>query len=182
MAPNWFIAFPVQVANLRLPPAPARVRVFGGADLHITLGFLGSVQASEALKAWAGVADYDSLRPVTGSFTGVEPLGNPRKPSALCAIVDSGRVEISEMISDARGPALAAAGAPEDCRPPLPHMTLARVQRRATAAERRQALRWARTIDLRGLKFTVSEVALYTWAEDRQERLFKIVERRELGA
>jgi 2'-5' RNA ligase len=128
------------------------------------------------------VANCDSLRPVSGSFTGVEPLGNPRKPSALCAIVDLGRVEISEMITDARGPVLAAAGAPEDRRPPLPHMTLARVQRRASASERREALRWARGIDLRGLTFTVSEVALYTWAEDRQERLFKTVERRELVA
>jgi 2'-5' RNA ligase len=86
------------------------------------------------------------------------------------------------MIAEARETLLSAAGAPEDTRPPLPHMTLARIQRRANAAERRQALRWAHTIDLRGVTFTAPSVALYTWADDRQERLFQIVERYVFGS
>jgi hypothetical protein len=53
---------------------------------------------------------------------------------------------------------------------------LARIQRRANAAERRAALRWAQAIDLHGVTFTALSVALYTWADDRQERLFQIVE------
>jgi 2'-5' RNA ligase len=97
-------------------------------------------------------------------------------------MVDVGRAPLVDMIAEARGPLLTEAGAPEDHRPPLPHVTLARIQRRATAAERRQALRWGHTIDLRTVTFTAASVALYTWANDRQERLFQIVERHELGA
>jgi 2'-5' RNA ligase len=92
-------------------------------------------------------------------------------------MVDAGWEPLSEMIAEAREPLLSTAGAPEDARPPLPHMTLARIQRRARGAERREALRWAQAIDLSSVAFTASSVALYTWADDRQERLFQIVQR-----
>jgi len=173
----------MQVDGLRLHPAPpARVRVFSTSDLHVTLGFLGSVEESDARRAWDRIGDYPSFQRVTGSFSGIEPLGHPAKPSALSAMVDAGREPLAEMIAEARETLLSAAGAPEDTRPPLPHMTLARIQRRANAAERRQALRWAHTIDLRGVTFTAPSVALYTWADDRQERLFQIVERYVFGS
>jgi len=173
----------MQVDGLRLHPGPPpRVRVFATSDLHVTLAFLGSVEESDARSAWDRIGELASFQPVTGSFRGVEPLGHPGKPSALCAMVDAGREPLAEMISEARGPLLTEAGAPEDTRPPLPHMTLARIQRRAKAIERRQALRWAHTIDLRGVTFTAASVALYTWADDRQERLFQIVEGHVLGS
>jgi len=173
----------MQVDGLRLHPAPPRrVRVFATSDLHVTLGFLGSVEESDARRAWDRIGDYPSLQRVTGSFSGIEPLGHPAKPSALSAMVDAGREPLAEMIAEARETLLSAAGAPEDTRPPLPHMTLARIQRRANAAERRQALRWAHTIDLRAVTFTAPSVALYTWADNRQERLFQIVERHDFGS
>ena len=173
----------MQVDGLRLHPAPPpRVRVFATSDLHVTLGFLGSVQESDARRAWDRIGEFLSFRTVTGSFSGVEPLGHPSKPSALCAMVDEGREPLAGMITEARQTLLSAADAPEDNRPPLPHMTLARIQRRAKAAERRQALRWADTIDLRAVTFTAPSVALYTWADDRQERLFQIVERHVFGS
>ena len=172
----------MQVDGLRLHPAPPRrLRVFATSDLHVTLGFLGSVEESAARRAWARIAEFPSFGSVTGAFSGVEPLGHPGKPSALCAMVGDGRDSLAAMIVEAREALLCAAGAPEDTRPPLPHMTLARIQRRAKAAERRQALRWAQTIDLRAVTFTAPSVALYTWADDRQERLFQIVERHVFG-
>jgi 2'-5' RNA ligase len=166
----------MQVERLRLPPAPPRVRVFAHSDLHVTLGFLGSVQEADARKAWALIDRFGSFRQVTGSFAGVKPLGNPRKPSALSAIVDTGREALSEMIVEARSPLLDAAGARPDTREPLPHMTLARVQRRASADERRAALRWALELDTSKAKFSAPSVALYTWSDDRQNHLFRIVE------
>lgn len=172
----------MQVQRFRMPPAPARVRVFAASDLHVTLGFLGSVQEAEAHRAWALIDTFDCFRPVTGSFAGVMPLGNPRKPSALSAMIEEGRDALSQMIAQARAPILTAAGAPEETRPPLPHMTLARIQRRASAAERREALRWAEGIDMAGVSFHVSAAALYTWSDDRQERLFQIVARHELAS
>jgi 2'-5' RNA ligase len=171
----------MQVEGLRLPPAPRRVRVFVASDFHVTLGFLGSVQEPEARQAWSQIGSFSSFRSVSGSFDRVQALGHPRKPSALSAIVDEGREAMTDMIAEARGPLLAAADAPPDDRAPLPHMTLARVQRRAQSAERQEALRWAEAIDLRGISFTAASVALYTWALDRQERLFRIVEQHALG-
>ena len=168
----------MQMRRFHLPPAPpARVRVFAASDLHITLGFIGAVQESDARKAWDQIERVASFRQVQGSFSGVEPRGHPRKPSALAAMVVAGRDAGSVGVAEARAPLVGAAGAREDGRPPLPHVTLARIQRRARAAERREALRWARSIDLRGVTFAAAAVALYTWAEDRQERLFQIVER-----
>lgn len=173
----------MQVDGLRLHPSPPpRVRVFATSDLHVTLGFLGPIAESDARRAWDRIGEFPSFQSVTGTFSGVEPLGHPRKPSALCAMVDDGREPLAEMIAEAKEILLRAAGAPEDNRPPLPHMTLARIQRRAKAAERRQALRWAHTIDLRAVTFTAPSVALYTWADDRQERLFQIVERHVFGS
>jgi 2'-5' RNA ligase len=173
----------MQVDGLRLHPTPPpRVRVFATLDLHVTLGFLGSVEELDARSAWERIGEFPSFRPVTGTFSGIDPLGHPGKPSALAAMVADGREPFAEMIAEARGPLLSEAGAPEDSRPPLPHMTLARIQRRADRTERRQALRWAHTIDLRAVTFTATSVALYTWAEDRRERLFQIVERHIFGA
>lgn len=171
----------MQVEGLHLPPAPPRVRVFGASDLHVTLGFLGSVQEAEARKAWDLVGSFPSFRRVTGTFDRVKPLGNPRKPSALSAIVGDGSEALSEMIAEARAPLLAAADVPPDDRPPLPHMTLARVQRRAKGAERREALRWAEALEVGEATFAARSVALYTWSTDRPKRLFQIVERHELS-
>lgn len=173
----------MQVGGWRLaPPAPPRVRLFATSDLHVTLSFFGSVQEPDARRAWALIASFSSFRRVTGSFRGVQPLGNPRKPSALSAIVDAGWEPLSEMIAEARGPLLEAAGVPPDPRPPLPHMTIGRVQRRASAQERRAALRWAQSIDLHAASFTVAGVALYTWSDDREERLFRIVEQHDFAS
>lgn len=172
----------MQVEGLVIPPAPPRVRAFTEADLHVTLGFLGPVQASEARTSWQTIDRFASFRPVDGTFSGVRPLGHPRKPSALSALIDEGAPALSAMISEARAPLLEAAGAPPDDRPPLPHMTIARIQRRANAAERRDALDWAKTLDLSGARFTASRVALYTWSSDRQLQLFQIVEQQVLAS
>ncbi len=171
----------MQVQGLHLPPAPPRVRPFVPSDLHLTLAFLGAVQESEARNAWLLITRFPSFRRVEGSFERVKPLGHPTKPSALSAIVARGADALSEMILEARAPLLESAGARPDERPPLPHMTLARVQRRANAAERREALRWAEGLDVSRASFAVASVALYTWSADRQERLFELVERQELA-
>lgn len=172
----------MQVEGLRLVLEPPRLRVFVTADLHCTLGFLGSVAEANARHAWSRIPDLLNSEAVGGSFAEVKPLGNPRKPSALSAMVGEGRAPLCAMIDHARAPLLEAAGAPPDERPPLPHMTIARIQRRASSAERKAALRWAQSLDLADASFVAEAVALYTWADDRRERLFQIVEQRSLGS
>ena len=172
----------MQVEGFHLPPAPKRVRVFGVDDLHLTLCFFGSVQEVDARRAWEGIDRFGALRAVDGTFAEAKPLGHPKKPSALTAMVGEGRDAFDDMIVEARSPLLEEAGAPPDDRPPLPHMTFARIQRRADAAERRAALAWLDRLDLTRARFAVRDVALYTWSADRQARLFDVVERRRMRA
>lgn len=173
----------MQVDGLRLVPAPPpRVRVFASLDLHCTLGFLGSVGEARARGAWGRVQDFMNFGVVAGSFTEVKPLGSARRPSALSAMVGDGRVALCAMIDHARAPLLEAAGAPADERAPLPHMTVARIQRRASSTERDAALTWAQSLRLDDASFVASTVALYTWADDRQDRLFQIVEQCSFGS
>ena len=108
-------------------------------------------------------------------------LGSPRRPSALSALVAEGRSELASVIGQLRGPLLLAAGAPPDTREPLPHVTLARIQRKASSSERRAAMAWASAIDLSSVSFRMDALGLYTWAEDRTARLFTIVERLSLA-
>lgn len=170
----------MQVEGLRLEDPPPRVRLFHRDDLHCTLAFLGDVDEGGAMRAWREADKRVRGAPVTGTFDQVRPLGNPRKPSALSAIVGEGAEPLTAMTLAARGPCLEAAGSPLDARPPLPHMTVARIQRRASARERRAAVRWGEAVALGAVRFEVAGLALYTWSEDRHERLFQIVRQRPL--
>ena len=59
-------------------------------------------------------------------------------------------------------------------------VTLARPKRNATSEERREALAWATSIDLRGNSVHLAEIALYTWSEARELTLFRIAARAPL--
>lgn len=173
----------MQVEGLTLAPAPPpRVRLFVRSDLHCTLAFLGSVSEDHARRAWDRLPDLMHFGAVAGSFSEVKPLGSSRKPSALSAMVADGHASLSAMIAGGRASLLEVAGAPPDERKPLPHMTVARIQRRASSAEREAAIVWAQSLSLADASFVVSSVALYTWADDRQSRLFQIVEQCPLDA
>jgi 2'-5' RNA ligase len=110
----------------------------------------------------------------------VVPMGNPKRYSALSALLSAGREEIEHMIARTRDTLCDAAGAPRDERPPKPHITLARPQRKATHPQRQAGLQWADAIDLRSVDLRLSQIALYTAAEDRNQKLFQIVAQREL--
>lgn len=185
MAPNWFIGLPVEMSGpVSHSPAPPCVRMFVAEDLHMTVAFLGSVEERQAGSAWAEAARLAASlgRQVKGDFVRVQPLGNPRRPSALAALIGLGAEPLAELMQALQGPALAAAELPPETRGPLPHVTLGRIARRASRPERREALRWAEALDLSALRFSVSRLALYTWAEDRRQRLFRIVQSLQLAA
>jgi len=179
---NWFIAFPMQVEGLQLSEPPRRVRLFADSDLHCTIAFLGSVGEEAARAAWLRALELVRGEPLQGTFREVAPLGHPRRPSALAALVARGAERLAAITTSTRAPMLAAAGAPPDERPALPHVTFARIQRRASHAERRAALAWAQSLTVEGARFETDSVALYTWASDRERRLFQIVEKRSLSS
>lgn len=178
MSPNWFVAFPVSAPDLRaaIGAPPPNVRAFHPDDLHATLAFLGSVTPDAAMAAWRALAlDVPARAVVLGD---VVPLGDPRHPSALSAVVDD--APLRDAIGAARAAVSLAASAPLDARPPLVHVTVARIGRRVTDAERAAAIAWAASLRLAQVPARIDEVALYTWSADRTTRHFRIVERRAL--
>lgn len=176
MRANWFIGWPVEAPLLdRATGAPPSVRLFARADLHVTLAFLGGCGEERARAAFAGV-DEAAATPAHVSFGRVELFGHPRRGTALSATLAEGREALARRIAAARDGLLELAGARPDRRPPRPHVTLGRIRRRAARDERDEALAWAASIDLSGLRTEVDRLALYTWSEERPATQFRIVD------
>jgi 2'-5' RNA ligase len=162
-----------------LGPLPAKARRFAPSDLHVTVAFLGPVGDAAAARAFEAAGALD-MAPLDVRLGAVHLLGSKRRPSAVAALVDAGGPALVEAMAAHRAAMWEAAGARRDDRPPLPHVTLARIARRATPAERRAvaAALEGRRLDVSG---RVTRLALYTWAEDRTQALFRIVTERPLG-
>lgn len=178
--PNWFIALPVTGAGWfdRIPDAPPGVRRFVQSDLHMTVAFLGGVEEARARAAFELATGWP-LDPIEVGLGGVRAMGNPRRAYALSIVLEPPAPELVEAMAVVRTGMLERAGARQDARPPFPHITLARIGRRATVPERKQALAWAAAIDLAAPRVQVEQIALYTWSHDRQASLFRVVDSRE---
>ena len=183
---SWFVALPVVPGATdwftRLSPPPDGTRLLAAADLHLTVAFLGHVGEARARAAFRGlpptaIPRFEALLGATVA------MGNPRHPSALCALVERVGVHgpsIAESLLGPRDGMLEAAGLPVETRAMKPHITLARLRRRAGANERRQAVAWADEINLTSTRISLDRVGLYTAARDRKERAYDIVESRDL--
>jgi 2'-5' RNA ligase len=185
--PNWFFAFPLEGAFLAaLPPPPASVRCFHPEDVHLTLAFLGGCGEAAAERALATL-DVELVRaPLAAlpiSLGEVQPFGGSRRDyTALSALLGEGRVEVTRCLTELGGLLCESALSRRPSRPSRPHVTLARPRRRATDADRASGLSWASSLELGGVRQTLGRIALYTWAEVRRERLFRIVAERKLSA
>jgi 2'-5' RNA ligase len=182
MRPNWFVALPVPPTAwfaARITAPPAGCRLLHADDLHFTVAFLGAVEEHAARAGFAALRWPGGAQEVT--LGDVVPMGNPRRFSALSAVAVAGRAELEAAMTQARSAVWAAAGASPDSRPARAHLTLARPQRRATAAQRTAALAWAAGLRLHAVRIALDRIALYTWAADRKERRFRIVHACGLG-
>jgi 2'-5' RNA ligase len=171
--PNWFVAFVVLARAIEgaIGAPPASVRAFHPSDLHATIAFLGAVEEERARAAWAALALDVAPRAIT--MREVVPLG----ASALSATIHD---DALTQAMTAREAVWAAAGCARDDRPPLAHVTVARMARRASPADRSAAIAWAAGLRLEHVPARIDRVALYVGLEDRRERLFRIVESRAL--
>jgi 2'-5' RNA ligase len=181
--PNWFIGLPVPTGGWLAPllrSAPSSVRPFQPADVHLTVAFFGPVEEPAARRGWDALAMHRSP-PLEIVLGGLAPMGNPRRPSALSVVVTEGHGPLVALIAALREPACRAAGAKQDDRPPLPHITVARPLRNATDAERREAIEWARSRRAVDARVALDRLVLLTWAPDRRERQFREVAERPLA-
>ncbi len=183
-APNWFFGFPVDgTFLLDLPRAPSALRLYRPEDAHLTLAFLGGCGAAAAERALGALDEalaHEPTRAIGVSLGAVVPLGPKARYSALSALLVRGRAESESLIGALRDPLSDAASVPRERRPPLAHVTLARPKRRASDEERANALTWARGLDLAHVELVLSRIALYTWSDDRRERLFRVTAERAL--
>ncbi len=107
-------------------------------------------------------------------------MGAKRRYSALSALLAEGRSEAIRCLTELGGSLCETALGRRRSRPAKPHVTVARPRPRASDADRAAGLAWARALDVSAVRQTLGRVALYTWAEVRRERLFRIVAERNL--
>jgi len=185
MRPNWFFAFPLDGRFvLELPELPPSFRRYHPDDVHLTLSFLGGCTEAAALLALAAldVALATSTFPCISVALGeVVPMGPRGRYSALSALLSQGREQTERCIASLRDVVSEAALGKRERRAPKAHVTLARPGRQATPARREEGLAWAAAQDLSAITAELRRIALYTWHEDRRERLFRIVAERPLG-
>lgn len=180
---NWFIGLPLRAGpwfDRLVARAPDDLQRFHREDLHATVAFLGACGDERALAAW-GTLEGWARAPVRATLGRLEPFGNPKRPSALSVTLRTGREDVAGIIALLRGPMFVAANVAADPRDPLPHVTILRPGRHATASARRRAVDWAQRLPELGDAVEFDRIALYTWSDDRRERQFRIVKERPFG-
>jgi 2'-5' RNA ligase len=182
--PNWFFAFPVEGDFVtQLPDPPPGFRRFHPLEVHLTLAFLGHCDEASLTRALAALDRFLAETPQASLEIGlgqVVPMGSSRNYSALSALVERGRAQAAATIVALRDPLSLAAIGRRIQQPPKPHVTLARPRRNATPERREAGLVRASSLDLAGVVSTLDRIALYTWHEQRRERLFRVVAERKL--
>lgn len=175
---NWFVGLVVPPEGWfdALPKVPFGARYFHPDDLHVNLCFLGAVEEDEAMRAW------ELARRLTGGpfefpLGDIEPMGPSRQPSAWAVTPDEPLLALNEFMAIYRNDIAQAAHARPDMKPPRPHVTIARPRRYSSVQERTQLAQWAEMIEVPEMTLLLSEVALYTWSTDDDQRLFRIVDR-----
>jgi RNA 2',3'-cyclic 3'-phosphodiesterase len=184
--PNWFFAFPLDGAFLLgLPEPPPSIRRYHPDDAHLTLAFLGGCGEPAALRALAVLDERlaTSCPPILDVSLGdVVPLGRSKSGyTTLSALLDRGRDEVTALLRSRRDALHEAATGRVPTRPAKPHVTLARVRGRASEETRRYGLAWAKQLDLHAVRARLDRIALYTWNENRKEKLFRVVTERRLA-
>lgn len=168
MTPNWFVAWPVSGASEWLAGlaagAPGGLHFLHPEDLHVTLAFLGRYEPG-LLKKMTSLLRGLPLREIAITPDRLVALPQPRRFSALAFSVASGRLELEAQITKWRDRICREAGAPTDLRPTLPHLTVARPDRRIGESDRDLTLAWLEELPPpNGLSLQLETPRIYTWA------------------
>ena len=180
--PNWFIGFVVPHEGWfdALERTPVGARYFNREDLHVTLSFLGAVEEADAMRAWQ-VATRFEHEAFSFPLGHIEPMGPAHAPTAWAVVPRQPILELNTFLATRRNLLASAAYARPDSRPPRPHITVARPKRLASAKQRAELERWAESQNVPQISVTLDQIALYTWSQERDHRLFRIVARHRIA-
>ncbi len=179
---NWFVGIPIDAADW-LPElrqgAPAGLRFFDPADVHMTIAFLGRLAMDRVERV---VAALDAIPAAEFPLFNARPgrlllLPSPRRFSAVSFSLDAGAQRAAQLMGRHRKTFYAAADVPGDTRAPLPHITIARPRRGLGAGELGDIKVWAQSIEPPQGGIQIGAPALYCWARERGERQFEVVHR-----
>lgn len=181
MTPNWFVAWPVTglddlLADLKRE-APGGLHFLDPADLHITFAFLRRYDPVIEGK----MARLLETLPLSGIDAGTDQLialPQPRRFSALAFSLRTGLAEANAQIAKWCAKICREAGAPIDTRAKLPHVTIARPDRRIGADDRQAALDWLEQVNAspRRVAFRLERPRLYTWTDRTSERRYRVLD------
>lgn len=179
MTPNWFVALPVRgtetlLAKLAIT-VPHEVRLFYPEDTHLTIAFMGAIPKERTAKVLQVMQQID-FEPFKISLSSLIPLPSAKHTSAFSYKLDQGHPQVVAIMDQWRDALLQAGGAPPDHRPPLPHLTIGRPQRKWGRQGAEQGIQWAANLTPITFEAVIDRVALYTWSDDRRHNQFKIVE------
>lgn len=167
--PSSFVALVVEDApalRTLIDARPERVRALHPQDLHVTLVFLGGIEPGRARAAFEA-ASAVPLNAMHARMGRMVALGPAARPSALSVLIEDASA-IEAAIRTIRPPVAAASRVAEDTRPPLPHLTLARIHAKASPDERAEALRWASERRPEGV-LRLERLALYTGRRTKEQ-------------
>lgn len=158
---SWFIAFDAPVQLVAAPP-PTKVRLIHPDDFHATLAFFGASGETKALRGWSVL---EGLRPPSFSVrVGTLSLFGGRQPRAIA--VELSAPEFVRWAEKVRPLLLEACNAPADTRSFCPHVTVARIQHKASGADHERAREWMKCAQAKPERITLDRLGLYTWSND----------------
>ena len=179
MTPNFFVAVPIDGRrwyDQRFQPPFEHIWAVHPKDLHLTVAFLGSVTEQEAKRGFS-VCKSEAIEAFSMTLSTVLPLGKPGPFSALTLGLDEGKEEAYHLLKTWRKPMMEAAGLAPETRVPLPHVTVTRTRKQAGKSEKQAALKWLKSLMLKPIPVHARELALYTWAEERTEARYIMIDR-----
>jgi 2'-5' RNA ligase len=180
--PNWFVAFPVYFSSGLLfwlrehrSAPPQRLCFFKPVDLHLTLAFLGKLEPAEVRPVLKWLEDHCDVFPDVLSARCRELLLLPGglRCSAIALSVEDDTGMLIPGIGESRKELLRLAGKPEDSRPVLPHVTVARPRRKLSDAEKVKMLLTSGLPE--NLEIHLHRPVLFTRSLDRTESLFRMI-------
>lgn len=182
--PNWFVALPVRESAELLGElartAPPEIRLFAPEDMHLTVAFLGAMPEVRVPQVLEVMQKID-FEPFIISLDALIPLPSAKFPSAFAYKLGRGHAQTVAVMENWRDALLQAGGAPPERRPPFPHLTVGRPQRKFGAQGRQAGIHWAADILPIEFETCVDSIALYTWSDDRRQKQFKIVKEYPMG-